>query len=651
VPRIPKGEQRSAEAAAKPENASSGAALRKLRGLWEREKLATRRQEQSLRDSIPFEERVRRGLALANLRYENTESRGVGQSELWFHLEEAGILESARINVGDTIVLWSPSNSGRQSAVVGRRGQTRLSVVVEDDYAAFVENGPIHLDIETPEVTFERGDAAIQRYLEAEELAPLRELLFGDAEPTFGETAQLTFRDERLNASQRRAVELALRAEQAALLHGPPGTGKTRTLVEVVRQQLLLGRSVLVTAASNTAVDHLARQLARQRVKPLRLGHPTRIAEDLREFTVETLAQSTEEYRRAQALQNEARALRAKYQKQKTSALRSSRGAAAAARDWLTKSNQLNAEARRAMKEARAKVLRRSRVVCTTAAGADSSVLGSTLFDVVVLDEATQAADPIALAALQRGKIAILAGDPCQLSPTLIDAEAAREGLASTLFERATGRWKPEATQLLDVQYRMHAKLMRFPSESMYGGRLTADPSVAARLLHELSGVMPDRERPEPWLYVDTAGAGWDEAVDEETQSTFNARHAERTAIEVRRLLERGVAAQDIAAITPYGAQVRLLRRLLADAVASGLEIGTVDGFQGREKEAVVVDLVRSNAGGALGFLNDTRRMNVALTRAKRCLVIVADSRTLNGHDYYRRLLLAAEADGVREPV
>ncbi|HEU5073384.1 MAG TPA: AAA domain-containing protein, partial [Polyangiaceae bacterium] len=448
----------------------------------------------------------------------------------------------------------------------------------------------------------------------------------------------------RLNHTQRRAVRLALAAEQVALIHGPPGTGKTRTLVEVVRQHLALGSSVLVTAASNTAVDHLTRQLLAAGVKPVRLGHPTRVAEDLRPRTLETLMQATDEYRLARQWQHEARSLHERHHKQKARSGRSTQRS-----DWRIRANQLNADARRSLKEARAKVLRRSRVVCTTAAGADSKLLGAAVYDVVILDEATQAPDPIALAAIWRGKRAVLAGDPCQLPPTVVDADAARAGLGSTLFERASRRWNSEATHLLTMQYRMHAALMSFPSESMYQGRLEAAPEVAERLLEDLPGVSSDASRPAPWTLVDTSGTGWEEALEPETLSTFNRELAERTREEVSRLLARGVNASDIAAITPYAAQVRLLKSLLADAVAEGLEIGTVDGFQGREKEAVVVDLVRSNSEGALGFLSDIRRTNVALTRAKRCLVVVCDGSTLGQHPYYRALVEAAQAAGVWE--
>lgn len=623
---------------------SSEQALTRLAELWQQERLAVRRQTQELRDALALPERIKRGLALENLRYENTEAAGGQHCQLWFQLERAGALDGAQIGVGDPVVLWSLDRPVRQAGVVGRTEATRISVVVDHGYAPFVEEDAIQLDLEPDEVTFDRGRTALQRFLTDPKLEARRELLFGADEPRFGPRPELQVKDDRLNHSQRAAVGFALAAEQVALIHGPPGTGKTRTLVEVVRQHLALGNSVLVTAASNTAVDHLTRQLLVAGVKPLRLGHPTRVAEDLRARTLETLMQATEEYRLARQWQHEARTLHDRHHKQKA---RSSRTLQRS--DWWARANQLNADARRSLKEARAKVLRRTRVVCTTAAGTDSKLLGDDLYDVVILDEATQAPDPIALAALCRGKRAVLAGDPCQLPPTVVDAEAARAGLGSTLFERASRRWSAEATHMLTVQYRMHAMLMSFPSESMYQRRLEADPSVAGRQLVDLPGVAPDPARRAPWTLVDTSGTGWDEAIDPESRSTFNRELAERTAGEVRRLLARGVNAADIAAITPYAAQVRLLRALLRDALAQGLEIGTVDGFQGREKEAVVVDLVRSNSEGALGFLNDIRRTNVALTRAKRCLVVVCDGSTLGQHAYYRALVEAAEAAGVWE--
>ncbi len=622
---------------------SSETALHRLSELWQQEKLAARQRERELRDKTPFPERVRRGLALDDLRYEETVAEGGGRCQLWFSTERDGGFDGVQIRTGDLVVLFSGRHERRQSGVVGARSKARLSVVVDGDYDAFVEQSGIRLDLEPSEVTFERGQAAIAAFLEDESLRDVRELFFGAKLPSFGTEPEMMIFDAGLNDSQRQAVALAMRAAQVALIHGPPGTGKTRTLVEVVRQQLFAGRRVLVTAASNAAVDHLTRQLIAAKQKPLRLGHSARVAPDLQGHTLEAKMEKIADYRMARRWQAEARALREQYHNRKSRGGNHSRGSG---RALLAQANQLNADARRSLRHARSRVLSRADIVCTTAAGADSTLLGNATFDVVVLDEATQAADPIALAALQRAPISVLAGDPCQLPPTIVDPDAARRGLASTLFERASRSFPKQATHLLTVQYRMPEALLRFPSESMYEGRLVADESVAHQSLDDLEGVAEDPERTSPWLFLDSAGMGWEEQVEPESLSTFNAGQAERTAVEVRRLLDRGLPAKDIAAITPYGAQVRLLKNLLSDAVEAGLEIGSVDGFQGREKEAVVVDLVRSNDTGTLGFLDDVRRTNVAITRAKRHLVIIGDGSTLASHDYYNRLLAAAERDG-----
>jgi predicted DNA helicase len=273
------------------------------------------------------------------------------------------------------------------------------------------------------------------------------------------------------------------------------------------------------------------------------------------------------------------------------------------------------------------------------------AALAGRTFDRVVLDEATQAVDPIALAALARGARAVLAGDPQQLPPTILDPESARSGLGITLFERLARRAGADVLRMLEVQYRMHTALMRFPSDSMYAGKLRAAPAVEARAF-DPEQVRADDLRPGPLHFIDCSGKGFVERREGDDPSTSNPGQAERTAREVQRLLSRGLPADQLAVITPYLAQARRLRELLRTAVEAGLEIGTVDGFQGREKEAVIVDLVRSNDDGEVGFLADTRRMNVAITRARSLLLVIGDSATLAHHPYYRAFMEAAERAG-----
>jgi ATP-dependent RNA/DNA helicase IGHMBP2 len=423
--------------------------------------------------------------------------------------------------------------------------------------------------------------------------------------------------------------------------------------VEVVRQLVAGGARVLATAASNTAVDNLGERLAAAGLEPVRLGHPARVSPALENETLDARVDADGATALAREWRDRARDLRR-------------RGWARRDRALLDEARALERDARRELANAEGAVMGRARVVLATCAGADHPVLADERFDVVVLDEATQAVDPLALAALLRAPRAVLAGDPHQLPPTVIDAAAARGGLGTTFFERlargAGAAGAPIAPVMLVQQHRMHEEIMRFPSERTYGGRLIAAPAVARHRLEDL-GVAADPLRPGPLWLVDTAGTGWteqkgglsrgggaslgdgDDDVDGDVDpSTWNPGHAERTAAEVRRLLSRGLAPAAISVITPYDAQVRRLRALLADERKAGVEIATIDSFQGRENEAVVLDLVRANERAEIGFLGDLRRMNVALTRARRLLLLVSDTATVGGHPYYGALIASLGA-------
>jgi predicted DNA helicase len=629
--------------------ASSKEALERLLTLWRREREYARRAFRETREAIDFAERVQRGLALKGLSVHDTDSAAGGRALLWLKLEPGARLEDTRIGQGDPVMLWagSPDQGRSERGVVARLAKDRLAVSVEADYAEFLDEGAFNLDREAPEATFTRGEQALSRFMNAErasDVERLREVLFGARVPERkrGELGDERFFDRDLDPTQRMAVRHALEAQDVALIHGPPGTGKTRTLCEVVRQALAHGERVLVTAASNTAVDNLGERLSQLGVALVRLGHPARVSPSLEARTLDALVDASEARALARRFIAEANELRRRVERRRArDRLRFREG-----RELLAEARSLMRDARRTLDAERAAQLERVRVVCATAAGVDVAALAGSAFDLVVLDEATQALDPIALAALARGRRAVLAGDPKQLPPTVLDAEAGELGLSRTLFERLAERCGADVLSMLQVQYRMHAALMRFPSQSMYDGQLRAAPSVAERLLEQLPGVSADPLRPGPWHFIDCSGKGYDERRGAEDPSTSNPGQAERTAREVRRLLSRGLAAAEIAVITPYLAQVRLLRELLRDATDAGLEIDSVDGFQGREKEAVVVDLVRSNEDGTVGFLADTRRMNVAITRAKRLLLVLGDSATLARHPYYRSFIDEAEASG-----
>ncbi len=622
--------------------------LEALAELWKRERRAANERFLAERVEVPLAERVIRGVALRDLHLVDVDAAAGGRAQLWFEPRMASDLDGLRIGSGDPVRLWStsPDEADAVPAIFTRRTAQRVAVVVDGEWPERLEAGRVHLDGDAPQVTFERGDRAITRFREAKggsDLAWLRDVIAGDRAPEFAAApaAPPPPLDAGLNAPQIAAVARALAAREVALVHGPPGTGKTRTLVEIVRQLVARGERVLATAASNAAVDNLAARLIDAGVPLLRLGHPARVDPAIEAWTLDARLAADETCALAREWLVEARQLRRRI------ASKRERGGAAAAseiRALSSEARRLEVDARQQLRLAEAALLERTPVVCSTTTGADVPAIAAIRFDTVVLDEATQAVDPLALVALARGRRAVLAGDPHQLPPTVIDVDAARAGLATTIFERLAAR-DADVVRLLTVQHRMHATIMAFPSASKYGGRLVAAPSVAAHTLEDL-GIAADPLRPGPLVFVDSAGKGWSEERATADASTSNPGHAERTAAEARRLLARGLLPGDLAVITPYAAQARLLRELLAGERDAGVEIGTIDGFQGREKEAVIVDLVRSNDDRELGFLADTRRMNVALTRARRFLLVLGDSATLGGMPYYASFLATVERLG-----
>jgi superfamily I DNA and/or RNA helicase len=447
-----------------------------------------------------------------------------------------------------------------------------------------------------------------------------------------------------LNEPQLEAIRFALSAKDVAVIHGPPGTGKTTTVAELIRQAVARGDKVLACAASNHAVDNLLEKLLRLGERPVRLGHPARVVPELRERALDLLAEKHPDARQARKVSRDAFALFR--QADKWTRGKPEPGAKAAMR---REARDLLAEARKLEALAIERILDDARIVCATLTGLDSQLLGQRRFDVAVLDEACQSTEPASWLPLLRANRVILAGDHCQLPPTVVSPEAADQGLSVSLMERLVGRFGPQVARLLTVQYRMHAAIMGFSSGEFYDGELVADESVIAHRLCDLPGVRAEPLTETPVQFIDTAGASYDEELEEDTESRLNRQEAALAARKVRALLDAGLLPQQVAVIAPYRAQVRLLRDLLADV--PGLEIDSVDGFQGREKEAVVISLVRSNPEGEIGFLGDVRRTNVALTRARRKLLVIGDSATLANDPFYQRLQTYFEGIGAYSSV
>lgn len=610
------------------------------------ERVESRLRADALLRDTSLDERVRKGHALDRPDVDAIEAAAGGRLRLWLKPARGVDLDDLRIRSGEPLRLWweSPSEPDAVRAIASRRDRERLSIVVDADAPDRVLEGGFRVDRESPEATFDRADRALLRARDEKPDAPyarLVEVLLGDEAPRYAALREWTWLDDGLLDAQHRAIALALAAKQVALVHGPPGTGKTRTLVELVRQAVKLGERVLVCAPSHAALDTLGERLLEARVPLVRIGHPARASDIMESATLDARIAHSDASTLARRFVDEAASVR----KRATRMTVRSREDREERRALFAEARRLDRDARRVLDVEAERQLARAKAVLATLAAADDPVLADERFDRVVVDEATQAIDPLVLVALAHAPVAVLAGDPEQLPPTVLSDTATKLGLGSTMFERLRARYGDSVCTTLDVQHRMHEALAAFPNARFYGGRLRTAEAARERDLGSLEGVLEDSARPSPFVWVDTAGRGYDEERGEGDASTQNPGQAERTSREVRRLLSRGVAPRDVAVITPYEAQARRLRGLLAAERAQGLEIGTVDGFQGREKEVVVLDLVRSNDAGEVGFLADVRRTNVAITRARRQLVVVADAGTLASHALYAALLDAAMAE------
>lgn len=556
-------------------------------------------------------------------------------------------LPPTRLGPGSPVVL-SQTNVNRRvpsyRGVIYDRDFATLGVAIDPPDDELPDDAVWRIDLTPDEVSRLRQQDALRRAASAtgDRLAELREVLLGAREPASA-ACELP-PAAHLNENQRAAVQLALSTKDCAIIHGPPGTGKTTTVVEFIRAAVAGGDTVLACAPSNHAVDNLLEKLLAAGEEPVRLGHPARVQADLRGRALDILAEKHADARQARKVARDAFALfrqadkwtREKPQPGEKAALRRE------AREMLVEARKLEALAVE-------RVLDEAKIVCATLTGLDSELLGKRRFAVAVIDEACQSTEPACWVPLLRANKLVLAGDHCQLPPTVISAEAADRGLSISLMERLVSQFGPGACQLLTVQHRMHASIMGFSNEEFYGGALVAHESVAAHRLCDLPGVTACALTEAPVRFIDTAGASYDEELEEDTGSRRNVREANLAVRQVRELLAAGVPARAVGLITPYRAQVRLLRERLSDV--EDLEIDSVDGFQGREKEAIVVSLVRSNPEGEIGFLADTRRTNVAFTRARRGLLVIGDSATLAGHEFYARMLEHFERAGATTSV
>lgn len=611
----------------------------------EREAEKTENLEQLRRRPIAVRESL--GKTVTSLQIDDVETGLGGMPLLKVSREPAGeeLVPFHALSNGDNVLVSFPAGS-EPPAIEG----TMYRV---DDYKAVValnappparwERGRCQIDLIGSDATYRRMKRALEAVREAKKnrLAELRELCIGEAKPGRKPKIKkgLAFYNEGLNEFQKDAVAVCLASEDLALIHGPPGTGKTTVLCEVIRQSVARGLRVLATAPSNIAVDNMLEKLHESNIRVVRLGHPARTLEFLRHNNLAALVEEDPAYAEVKELD----AWRERLVKRKS---RFGRGVGQLGYEERQQRDRevqkLWRQARDIEREISRRIIASAQVVLCTHGGLSSKLIKGK-FDLAALDEASQATEPLSWIALSMADKAVFAGDSMQLPPTIYSQEAAKGGLAITLFDRLKDTLPAHLQTLLRVQYRMHETIMGFSSEQFYEGKLIADDSVKAHTADELPGVQSSDLTSKPLIYVDTAGTGYEEEWNDLLESRENEGEARLVLRLLDQMLSAGMDPKQIALLTPYVAQAKLLKSLNK---VPGIEIGSVDGFQGREKEATIVSLVRSNSDAEVGFLSDTRRMNVAMTRARRLLIVVGDSATIGQHTFYSKFLDYADAKG-----
>lgn len=658
----------------------------RLSGLVELEREEEMRRHEQEIQALSGRERERRGRVLLNMRGRD-EGEGLGGHLVKFMREQKGQpLPDTELRVGD-LVMISKTDPLRDDNPTGTVTQvTNYSITASFDPKpdGWVFGTGLRVDLYVNDITYQRMQDALAQLPTADgPLAHLRDVCTGTVATTSAGPADIeTWHNEALNPSQRQAVREAVGTDDVHLVHGPPGTGKTTTAVEGVRQCVDRDESVLATAASNTAVDNVVEMLVEQGVDVVRLGHPARVSPTLQAHTLDAQIEDNATYQRAQVRREEAfdvldrqddytvpsgrwrRGMSDDKIKKLAEEGRGSRGVPPEKieemAEWLRLREQADAlfeEAERLEQEAIDEVLSAAGVVCSTNATAGSDLLQNQTFDTLVIDEATQATAPSCWIPMVHARRAILVGDHKQLPPTILNPEAADSGLQHTLFERLAGHHEtdPEAPgsirSLLRTQYRMHETIMGFSSRRFYNDRLEADASVRRHTLVEFGvsrEALPQARRdildPDaPFVFVDTSGIDAPERQRSGSHSRENPREAQLVGRLVEDLRSAGVAPSQIAVISPYDDQVD---RVEGRIDAEGVEVDTVDGFQGREKEVVLVSLVRSNKDGRVGFLDEPRRFNVALTRARRKAVVIGDADTVTAGNVFDAVVRYADTEG-----
>ncbi len=549
--------------------------------------------------------------------------------------------ESHLFQSGKLVSLFSTAGNNNEqnhavNGVVNRAGEVEMMLTINsDDEPEWLREGKVGVQLLFDENAYLEMERALNIVLNPQDdrLLKLRDILLGTEEPVFDEKSEITL--PQLNAVQNQALNQVLSAKDLAIVHGPPGTGKTTTMVEAIRQTLKFENQVLVCAPSNAAVDLLCEKLSVEGLKVVRIGHPARVTDEILSLTLDAQIAHHTNYKDLKAVKKQAEEYYRTAMKYKRNFGHEERQQR---RLLLQESGKLRKEAEHLEYYIINDILSNAQVVASTMVGASNYQIRDRRFSTVFIDEAAQGLEPATWIPITKANRVIFAGDHCQLSPTIKSFEAAKAGLDETLFEKAIKRNKADV--MLQEQYRMHQHIMRFSSQLFYENKLNANFQVENWSIFDGDKAVE---------FIDTAGCGFFEQVDKETRSSYNPEEADLLMKHFREyfntVFSSGCSDEiSVGVVSPYKAQVTLLQNNFKEMESEfeidlRLSVNTIDSFQGQERDVVYLSLVRSNEKGEIGFLADVRRMNVAITRARKKLVIIGDSATIGQHPFYNSFL------------
>ncbi|MGM0441715.1 MAG: IGHMBP2 family helicase [Elusimicrobiota bacterium] len=632
--------------------------FRKLVELERKEEMKFHKKEM---EQLSPGQREAKGRALLDMK---GKSQGRALEGFMIKFSRGEKLPGTEIGAGDLIMASKkdPLNPDNPTGTVCEMTNYSVTVAFNDRPPEFVTGRGVRLDLYVNDITFQRMLEAISSLQNKEKW---KKILLGKTALALNSLPEITkIKDKKLNKYQLRAVKKSMAAKDLFLIHGPPGTGKTTTLIEIIRQHVKKGNKVLASAASNVAVDNLVEFLDKRGIKAVRIGHPARVTESLKKHTLDYRVGKRQKYRKAQKIRERVYKLKDKQKKKTFPSGKWRRGLSnEAIRElaekgtgkrgispdkmksmsaWLKIQDKINGKMDKVTDledEAIEEVISTARVVCSTNSTAGSRRMSGRDFDVCLIDEATQATEPATLIPLLHAPKVIMAGDSKQLPPTILNQKAKEGGLEKTMFERLAQLYPENIKQLLGIQYRMNREIMEFSNKKFYGGRLKADSRVAGHVLKKIKDTDHLLQKictPEkPVIFIDLPGKSR-EIIPPGSTSKMNKKEARYIYKIIKYLTDSGFKTENIGVISPYDAQIDLLT---GKNPKNDLEISTVDGFQGREKKIIILSLVRSNKRGNLGFLTDMRRLNVSLTRARKKLIILGDSTTLSKDKNYRDLI------------